>query len=194
MEFRVPDSYSPDEGNSSFREAKNGKKYVTISNIRWFTNLPLKIKPRPLDLNNLRYSPEKYPKYDNYDAINVDKVADIPCDYPGVMGVPLTFIDKFCPDQFEILGITSGRNEFSRKAWPTKKYVNPIQHNKDGSTKNGSKVNDGAVIITKNPKGVHYTADNQPNALNKIYTRILIKNKHPEDSKNQFFSTMLKEG
>ncbi|MCF0126717.1 MAG: hypothetical protein HUJ68_13380, partial [Clostridia bacterium] len=51
-----------------------------------------------------------------------------------------------------------------------------------------------AVIITKNPKGVHYTADNQPNALNKIYTRILIKNKHPEDSKNQFFSTMLKEG
>ena len=52
-----------------------------------------------------RYSPEKYQKYDNYDAINVDKVADIPCDYAGAMGVPITFMDKYNPEQFEILGL-----------------------------------------------------------------------------------------
>lgn len=71
---------------------------------RWFTNLDHEKRHEPLDLIE-KYSPEKYPKYDNYDAINVDKVLDIPVDYDGVMGVPITFLDKFCPEQFEILGI-----------------------------------------------------------------------------------------
>ena len=76
-----------------------------FGNIRWFTNLKLNYKVKPLDLSKNHYIPEKYPKYDNYDAINVDKVADIPCDYPGVMGVPLTFMDKYCPEQFRVEGL-----------------------------------------------------------------------------------------
>lgn len=75
-----------------------------FGNIRWFTNLKLNYKVKPLDLSKNHYIPEKYPKYDNYDAINVDKVADIPCDYPGIMGVPVSFMDKYCPEQFEIVG------------------------------------------------------------------------------------------
>ena len=76
-----------------------------FGNIRWFTNLKLNYKVKPLDLSKNHYTPEKYPKYDNYDAINVDKVADIPCDYPGVMGVPLTFMDKYYPEQFRVEGL-----------------------------------------------------------------------------------------
>ncbi|MCK9576972.1 MAG: adenine-specific methyltransferase EcoRI family protein, partial [Clostridia bacterium] len=78
---------------------------LTTCNVltRWFTNI--NVKKRHEDLILFRnYTPEKYPKYDNYDAINVDKVNDIPCDYAGLMGVPISFMDKYNPDQFEILG------------------------------------------------------------------------------------------
>lgn len=70
----------------------------------WFTNLDHSKRHEFLDLIE-KYTPEKYPKYDNYDAINVNKVLDIPVDYDGVMGVPITFLDKFCPEQFEIIGL-----------------------------------------------------------------------------------------
>ena len=154
-----------------------------FGNIRWFTNLKLNYKVKPLDLSRNHYTPEKYPKYDNYDAINVDKVADIPCDYPGIMGVPITFMDKYCPEQFEIVGISSGRKEFSREACPTVKYINPVQHNTDGTIESGSKTNTGATIATNDTSRIYYTADNTPNKLKLIYMRILIKNKHPENSK-----------
>lgn len=71
---------------------------------RWFTNLYVPKRIQTLDLIE-KYTPEKYPKFDNYDAINVDKVSDIPVDYDGAMGVPITFIDKYNPEQFEILGL-----------------------------------------------------------------------------------------
>ncbi|MBP5724760.1 MAG: adenine-specific methyltransferase EcoRI family protein [Bacteroidales bacterium] len=70
----------------------------------WFTNISNEKRNHQLDLYK-HYTPEEYPKYDNYDAINVDKVTDIPEDYDGVMGVPITFLDKYCPTQFEIIGI-----------------------------------------------------------------------------------------
>ena len=73
---------------------------------RWFTNLGHDKRNIPIDLYK-RYSNEEYPKYDNYDAIEVSKVADIPEDYDGVMGVPITFLDKYCPTQFEIVGTDS---------------------------------------------------------------------------------------
>ena len=73
---------------------------------RWFTNIENKKRTQPIDLYK-RYSFEDYPKYDNYDAINVDKTCDIPMDYDGVMGVPITFLDKYCPTQFEIIGIAN---------------------------------------------------------------------------------------
>jgi len=70
---------------------------------RWFTNVDICKRHEKLDLYK-KYTPEEYPKYDNYDAINVDKTNDIPIDYDGVMGVPITFLDKYNPDQFEIIG------------------------------------------------------------------------------------------
>ena len=70
----------------------------------WFTNLDIPKRHQPLDLRGNYYNPEVNPKYDNYDAIEVSKVNDIPCDYDGVMGVPITFMDKYNPEQFEILG------------------------------------------------------------------------------------------
>lgn len=76
---------------------------------RWFTNVDIKKRYEPLTVfRRYHEDPSKFPKYDNYDAINVDKVADIPEDYMGVMGVPITFLDKYCPDQFEILWTASG--------------------------------------------------------------------------------------
>ena len=75
---------------------------------RWFTNLDIKKRHEFLDLRGNYFDPEVNPKYDNYDAIEVSKVNDIPCDYDGVMGVPITFLDKHCPEQFEIIGLSIG--------------------------------------------------------------------------------------
>lgn len=77
-----------------------------FGNIGWFTNLDVAKRHEKLILWK-NYTPEEYPKYDNYDAINVNKYSEIPCDYDGVMGVPITFIDKYNPDQFEIVGIST---------------------------------------------------------------------------------------
>ena len=71
---------------------------------RWFTNLPNQKRNEPMELWK-EYKPEVYPKYNNYDAINVDKTYMIPKDYDGVMGVPISFLDKYCPTQFEIIGL-----------------------------------------------------------------------------------------
>ena len=76
---------------------------VKFRNVNWFTNLDHAKRHEDLDLYKT-YTPEEYPKYDNYDAINVDKTKDIPADYAGAMGVPITFLDKYNPDQFEIIG------------------------------------------------------------------------------------------
>lgn len=78
-----------------------------FGNICWFTNLNHKKHNEPLDLYR-KYNETDYPKYDNYDAVEVSKVTDIPMDYEGVMGVPITFLDKYCPSQFEIVGLMSG--------------------------------------------------------------------------------------
>ena len=77
---------------------------------RWFTNIPHNHRNEPLDLYK-KYSADEYPKYDNYDAIEVSKVEKIPMDYDGVMGVPITFLDKYCPTQFEILWLASGHSK-----------------------------------------------------------------------------------
>ena len=82
-------------------------KYVCVRGPRRFTNLDYKERHDELILLK-HYSPEEYPKYDNFDAIDVSKTSDIPCDYYGMMGVPETFLDKYNPDQFEIIGIAEG--------------------------------------------------------------------------------------
>lgn len=86
-----------------FLQPNNGIK--KFGNILWFTNLEHKKRHDKIDLRGNFYNPEKYPKYDNYDAIEVSKVANIPGDYHGVVGVPITFLDKYCPEQFDILGL-----------------------------------------------------------------------------------------
>ena len=102
MSFRVPDYYEPRE--TRYWVDSDGKKWRSLGNICWFTNLDIQKRHEELILVN-KYSPEEYPMYDNCDAINVPKVIDIPNDYKGAMGVPVTFLDKYNPDQFEILGL-----------------------------------------------------------------------------------------
>lgn len=97
--FYVPENYPLDAAGCGVDE--NGRRFIRVKGVRWFTNVTNKSRNTPLDLYK-RYSNE-YPKYDNYDAIEVGKTCDIPMDYNGVMGVPITFLDKYCPEQFEIL-------------------------------------------------------------------------------------------
>ena len=99
--FIVPEHY-PLHGTEA-RIDENGNRIVSSNNTCWFTNLDIKKRHEDLVLYKT-YNPTDYPKYDNYDAIEVSKTNDIPMDYAGVMGVPITFLDKHNPDQFEILG------------------------------------------------------------------------------------------
>lgn len=101
MAFAVPDYYQPRE--TRYWEDENGQKWRSLGNICWYTNLDIKKRHENLILVK-KYSLEEYPKYDNYDAIEVSKVLDIPCNYNGIMGVPITFMDKYSPEQFVILG------------------------------------------------------------------------------------------
>ena len=103
--FRVPEDY---EGKLLVIE--NGIKYVkNVGNIGWFTNIETTKRYEDIELYK-KYTPEEYPKYDNYDAIEVSEVVNIPQDYDGVMGVPITFLDKYNPNQFEIVHFRKGNN------------------------------------------------------------------------------------
>lgn len=110
--FVVPDNYPLNAAGCGIDE--NGKKYIRVKGVRWFTNLDHKKRHEELLLYK-KYNTEEYPKYDNYDAIEVGKTKDIPMDYEGIMGVPITFLDKYCPEQFEIVGqmMTTKVTEFN---------------------------------------------------------------------------------
>lgn len=96
--------FSPYEDTAT---AGNHKKdMIRVSGVTWFTNLEIPKRSEEMDLV-CRYSPDEYPRYENYNAIEVGKTTDIPFDYPGIMGVPITFLDKYCPDQFDIVGSNS---------------------------------------------------------------------------------------
>ncbi len=127
---------------------------VKFRNCAWFTNLDIKKRHEDLILVN-KYSPEIYPNYDNYNAINVDKVKDIPYNYEGVMGVPITFLDKYNPSQFEVVGIASRHSWSNYKDDLTKLGFNPEIDSGGGL---------GAGVVNGTTK----------------YARILIRNKHPE--------------
>lgn len=99
-EFGVPTHYPLTAAN--YRIDEQGNRFIRVKGVRWFTNLDHKKRHQELILWK-RYSPSAYPHYDNYDAINVDKTAEIPVDWDSAMGVPITFLDKYNPDQFEIL-------------------------------------------------------------------------------------------
>ena len=161
--------------------------YHKFGNIGWYTNLPVQHKSDTFCFTERYYSRgggplpginEKYPKYDNYDAINVDKLKDIPLDYDGVMGVPITFLRKYNPvnSEFEILGF-SGR--WDNVSFRNTYYKNALFHKSDGTIVDGSKLNTRAtILIGKLTDGTaYYTADNQPNPLRCCYARVFIKRK-----------------
>ena len=94
-----------------------------FGNIGWFTNLDVAKRHEKLILWK-KYTPEEYPRYDNYDAINVNKVSEIPCDYDGVMGVPITFLDKYNPDQFEITYLAASHGKIPKGIENEAGYIN----------------------------------------------------------------------
>lgn len=124
-EFQVPEEYPITA--SGWRIDDQGRKFIRVKGVRWFTNIDHGRRHEPLPLmtmaDNLRYSKHKdlkgkteYPRYDNYNAIEVPYSDAIPSDYDGVMGVPISWLDKYCPEQFEIVGITERGNEYGYRS------------------------------------------------------------------------------
>ncbi|MCL4400230.1 adenine-specific methyltransferase EcoRI family protein [Patescibacteria group bacterium] len=150
-EFRVPDDYPLNA--AGYRVDSDGHKYIRVKGVRWFTNLDYEERHESLVLYK-KYVTEEYPKYDNYDAINIDKTNEIPMDYNGIMGVPVTFLDKYNPEQFEVLGITDRQASYGFR---TKKYT-------PQDTPKYNDLNARAVL-------------NVGGELRAIYARVLIRNK-----------------
>ena len=143
----------------------DGRKVGKVPTIAWYTNLDIKKRHEELILVK-KYAghEDEYPKYENYDAIEVSKVADIPLDYEGAMGVPITFLDKYSPDQFEILGLTIG-TLFDGKPLG-KEFMEAYRA--QGGTGHYSENMIGLALIDLAGKA-------------KVpYGRLLIRNKHPE--------------
>jgi hypothetical protein len=165
MKFRVPS----EKTMAGLQEDIEGNKWQNFGNICWFTNLDVARRHENLILYK-KYSPADYPTYDNFDAIEVSKVADIPVDYPGVMGVPITFLSKHNPNQFEIVGITQSWFGIASKIYPRQ-----IQVNRDGTRSQVTKLNDGAAIkVTSKPDdSTYYIVDGE--MYTKEYARILIR-------------------
>jgi hypothetical protein len=144
MAFKVPEDYEPRE--TRYWQDETGQKWRSMGNICWYTNLDHNKRHEELDLV-CRYSPEEYPTYDNYNAIEVGKTADIPNDYEGIMGVPVTFLDKYCPEQFEICGITEN-NKRMEQYWK----LSDLKH--DRPYIKGKRMFPRILIRNKNPKKI----------------------------------------
>ena len=165
--FRVPDHYEPKA--TDYRQDPDGQKWRRMGGICWFTNLDHKKRHERMVLVQ-KYSPERYPHYDNFDAIEVSRTVDLPEDWDGVMGVPITFLDKFNPEQFEIVG--------AAKTWfggATKTYPQQKQVSASGVVSTVTKLNDGAVIrVDRQPSGkTHYIVDGE--YYMQKYARLLIR-------------------
>ena len=175
--FNVPDDYPLNAASCGIDS--DGKHFIRVKGVRWFTNLDHNKRHEELDLV-CHYSPDEYPKYDNFDAIDVCQTSDIPGDYFGVMGVPLTFLDKYCPEQFEIVGLSQiGCHDML----PDKKRYNgykEIIRETDTPTKSsGGKTNENAVLPGKGTKKTYYLGPNGE-IVHSEAKRIFIRNKHPQ--------------
>lgn len=173
MEFIMPDSYEL-KGKAYIDE--QGRKHGFVPGVCWFTDLDIPKRHEPLDLRGNYYvgNEGKYPKYDNYDAIECSKVDDIPCDYDGVIGVPITFLNKYCPEQFEILGLSQ---KVGFGLCSTKFYDSYREMRQDGTTTgaSGRKMNGNPVMRGKPVRGNYYF-DGQNYAYS-LYGRIFIQKK-----------------
>jgi hypothetical protein len=147
---------------------------IRVSGVTWFTNLEIKKRHEDIILYKA-YTPEEYPMYDNFDAIDVSKTAEIPLDFDGIMGVPITFLEKFNPEQFEILGLTQlGCHDLCPD---TKKYndYKEIDRVSDIPTgQSGGKTNENAVLKGKGNKKTYYLGPNGE-VVHSAYKRILIR-------------------
>lgn len=148
-EFRVPDDYPLTAAGT--RVDADGNKYVRVKGVRWFTNLDYPGRHEDLDLH-MTYDPTTYPKYVNFDAIDVSKTMHIPVDYTGPMGVPITFLDKYNPGQFDILG---------------------------SSKTLGRPMSEIAEKGTYTQGGPRFYLPNGDGTYRRMYDRIVIKNRRP---------------
>ena len=128
--FKIPPDNARDFASGVYEESTG---LVKFRNVGWFTNMDYENRHEEIPLYK-KYAPENYPKYDNYDAIEVSKVSEIPVDYSGAMGVPITFLDKYNPEQFEILGITDrdDNSGLKTKEYTTQDVPNPGDLNRRG--------------------------------------------------------------
>nr|WP_165871517.1 adenine-specific methyltransferase EcoRI family protein [Flaviaesturariibacter flavus] len=178
MFFEVPDTWT----EFHHIDKTTGKKIARVSTSCWFTNLDHGRRHDPLHLmtmaDNLRFSKNlggkaAYDRYDNYDAIEVSTYKEIPSDYEGNMGVPITFLDKYNPEQFEILAITQSWDGNASKIYPKQ-----IQISKDGRRSEVTKLNDGAAIkITNAPSDETYYKVGDDLYI-KTYCRIIIRHRN----------------
>lgn len=156
MRFKVPDSYGPRATRYWIDE--EGQKWRSIGNGCWFTNLDTRTRHEAIDLRGNYYSPEAYPTYVNYDAIEVSRVSEIPCDYEGAMGVPVTFLTKYCPEQFEILGMN----------WSVLADAELSQEIRDNNE------------VARRLNFYVARPDGKGNAYTRMYDRVVIRNRHPK--------------
>ncbi len=159
-EFMIPPTY--EVRSKSLRVDAKGNRYIRVVGIRWFTNLDYPQRHEDIDLYK-HYTPDEYPHFENFDAINVNSTAEIPCDFEGIMGVPITFIDKYSPDQFEIIGLGISNSGLECGVQPYKpehkKYRKEVQ--KRGAV-------DGDLYMMINGE------------VTVPYARILVRNKKPQ--------------
>ena len=166
------------------KSSQHREGMIRISGVMWFTNLDLKKRHEELILIR-HYISENYPKYDNYNAININKTADIPCDYEGAMGVPITFMDKYNPEQFEILGLLQSSTE-EQAGIPILRTYNDFKEMRQDMSytgASGSKANGNPVLAGKSEKGNFLFNEVTKEFVHSVYARIVIKNKHPEERK-----------
>lgn len=182
-EFRVPESYPLEAAGCRMDE--NGVKYIRVKGVRWFTNIDHGRRHKEEQFmtmaENIKFSKHKdvkgheYQRYDNYDAIEVPYTDAIPSDYEGAMGVPITFLDKYCPEQFEILGLTQiGCHD---KLPDTRRYNDYKEYRSSDDKETGSgggKTNENAVIEGKGDKKTYYM-NKEGRMVHSEYKRLLIR-------------------
>ena len=193
-EFGVPDSYPL--AAAGFRVDENGKKYIRVKGVRWFTNFENGKRHQPLSLmteaDNTKYSKHKeikgigYKKYDNYDAIEIPYTDAIPSDYKKVMGVPITFLDKYCPEQFEILGLLQSSSD-EQAGIANLRYYNDFSEMRQDMTftgASGGKANGNPVLQGKSEKGNFLYNPQTKEYVHSVYARITIIKKEKENADN----------
>jgi len=183
MYFQVPDDFVYADSYKFEREL-SGVKVNRVAGVCWFTNLDHGRRHKPLVLmsmaNNLKFNKKlkgkEYQKYDNYDAIEVPYVDAIPSDYDGVMGVPISFLDKYCPYQFDILGST--QRGCHDEVPDTKKYDDywEVRQNGQKTGSSGGKTNENANLVGNDGKK-NYFINKDGRIIQSVYQRIFIRHK-----------------